>query len=415
MELHRNLWRHAEYLKLWSATSISHFGTMFGALGLTALLFLDATPAQMGLLAAVSGLPVLLFSLAAGVWVDRLPRRRLMLLSDFGRAALLFSVPLAAVFDVLTMEQLYVVAFGVGFLGLFFDLSYRAILPTIVERHELIDANSKLQMSESVGESVSPAIGGGIVQLFGGPAAVFVHGLTFAASGLFVSTIKTKGEPQPNGETTSILREAIEGMSAVWREPSLRAIAGTDATLSVFGGFFFALYSLWIVIELEFSPVALGVLIGAGGIGSFFGAAFVGRVSRRLGIGPAMIYGRLLAGLVAFLIPLAGGPFVVGFTLLFLNQVLGDGFWVVYDINAISLRQTITPDRILGRVNATLHLLGDGLRPIGAILAGLIATVVGVQAALFVAAFGMTAAALWLVFSPIPRYRGQAPAASRTE
>jgi predicted MFS family arabinose efflux permease len=167
------------------------------------------------------------------------------------------------------------------------------------------------------------------------------------------------------------------------------------------------LYGLWVLRELGFSPVTLGVLVGVGGIGSFFGALLVGKASRRLGLGQAMIWGRTLSGLLGLLVPLAGGPMPLAFTLLFLHQVLGDGFWVVYDINAMSLRQAITPDRILGRVNATIHLLSEGLRPIGALVAGFLALVVGVQAAFFVGAGGQFLAVVWLIFSPIPRIRDQ--------
>src|SRR5262245_9017050 len=160
---------------------------MLGALELTALLFLDASPAEMGLLSAAGSLPVLLFSLFAGVWVDRLPHKAVMVAADLGRFALLLSVPATALADALTMAQLYAVAFGAGCLTVMFDLAYRSVLPSLVPLSNLVDANSRLQMSESVAESISPAAGGAIVQAAGGPAAVLVDALTFLASGLFVS------------------------------------------------------------------------------------------------------------------------------------------------------------------------------------------------------------------------------------
>jgi MFS family permease len=402
-----NLWRHADFLKLWSATSVSHFGTMFGALGLTAIIFLEASPSQLGVLAAASGLPVLVFSVVAGVWVDRLPRRRVMILADCGRTALLLTVPAAALLGQLRVELLYLVAFGVGFLGVFFDLSYRAVLPGLVERNDLVDANSKLQMSESVAESVSPAAGGAVVQALGGPAAVFVDAMTFVASGALVAAIRGREPRRAEYTTRSVLAEAREGMGVVGRDRVLRAFAGTAGTGRFFGGFFLALYGIWVVRELEFTPVVLGVLVGAGGVGSFFGAAVVGKLSRRFGLGPLMVWSRFGSGLAAPLTPLAGGPAWLAFGLLLAGQLIGDFLAVVYEVNAMSLRQAITPGRLLGRVNATIHLLSDGMQPLGALVAGFLALAVGVQAALFIASAGMIADVLWLLFSPVPTIREQ--------
>ena len=393
-----------DFRKLLGATSISHFGTMMGALGLTALVYLDVTAGQMGLLAALSGVPSLVFALAAGVWVDRLPRRRVMVIADFGRAGLLLSVPAAALLGELHMGQLYAVAFLSGLLEVFFNVAYRSLLPALVPTSQLVEANGRLQMSESVAESVSPAVGGGIVHAFGGPAAVLVDALSFAVSGLFVASIRRSEVPAPQARA-SVLREAQEGVAVIARSPLLRAFAGVEATMSLFGGFFFALYGLWIIDGLGFSALTVGIMTGAGGLGSFGGAALASRLSQRFGVGGTVTAARLLSGIAGLGVPLAGGPDWLALALLFTHQFAGDALWVVHDINALSLRQSLTPAHQLGRVNAGFLLLGNGLLPAGALLAGAIATAAGLRAAMLVGALGQLAAVLWLVWSPVPRIR----------
>lgn len=401
-----SLWRNRDFLKLWGATSVSHFGSMFGALSLTALLTLDASAAEMGLLAALTGAPALLFSLVAGVWTDRLPRIRLLVTADVGRFALLLTVPLAWWLDSLRIEQIYAVAFLASTLEVVFNLSYRSALPRLVGRGELIDANSKLQMSESVAESASPAVGGALVQAVSGPFAVLCDALTFLMSGVLVGSIR-RDDAAAAGERRPLFEEAIKGLGAVFRQPALRAFAATATTMSLSGGFFAALYGVWVVRELGFSPLAYGLLVGAGGAGSFAGAAIVRPLARRFGLGPSMTVARLVSGLLAFLTPLAGGPQWLAFAMLFSHQLFGDCLWVVYEINATSLRQTVTQDEQLGRVNALFLLLSEGLHPISAVAAGLLAVAIGVQWALLTGAAGMCLAVLWLLASPVPGIRGE--------
>jgi predicted MFS family arabinose efflux permease len=399
-----SLWRNRDFTRLWGATSISHVGSMLGALSLTALITLDASAAEMGALAAATGLPVLLLSLVAGVWIDRLSRLRLMVAADLGRFVLLLTVPLAWALDSLRIEQLYAVAFLTSSLEVVFNLSYRSALPSIVGRGDLVDANSKLQMSESVAESGAPALGGALVQAVSGPFAVFCDALTFLASGALVQSVRRADVATVSGEG-SLLDDALDGLGAVFRQPILRAFAGVAATMSLSGGFFAALYGVWVIQELGFSPLAYGVLVGAGGVGSFLGAAVVGPVAHRFGLGPSMTFARLISGLLALLTPLAGGPDWLAFAMLFCHQFFGDGLWVVYEIDATSLRQAVTPDQQLGRVNSAFLLLGEGLHPLSAIVAGILAVAIGVQWALLLGAIGMCAAVLWLLASPVPSIR----------
>lgn len=395
-----NLWRHRDFVKLWSATSVSQLGSMFGALSLTALLTLDASAGQMSVLAACSTVPVVLFSLVTGVSIDRLPRRPLMVAADLGRFVLLATIPVAALLDAMTIGHLYAVAFGVSLGDVVFNLAYRSAVPGLVPRDELVEANARLQMSESVAESGSPALGGAIVQVASGPFAVAIDALTFLVSALIVFTIRRTPVERPVEPRRSLRVEALEGIGTVARQPLLRAFAATAATVYGFGGFFYALYPVWVVQELGFSPVVLGVLIGAGGVGSIAGATFIGPLSRRFGVGPAMVGARFIAGVLALLTPLAGGPRELAFALLLVHQFVGDSMWTVYEVNALSLRQSVTPDRELGRVNATFLMLGEGLLPVGAIAAGLLATLFDVRTALAIGSVGMALGFVWLWASP---------------
>ncbi len=399
-----NLLHNPTFLKLWVANTISNFGTMFGALSLTALIYLDATPAEMGILAAATSVPVLLFALAAGVWVDRLPRVPVMVTADLGRFAVLMTVPIAALAGSLRIEQLYAVSFITGCLTVMFNVAFRSVLPVLVPRDRLIDANSSLGMSESVTSTVSPAIGGGIVQSVGGPVAVFVDAITFLLSGLFLRRIPSPASNK-RPQRRSALTEASEGFRAVTVQPVLRAILGMVATYSFFSGFIVTLYGLWVIEGLGFSAFTLGLLLGSGGIGSLAGAWLAGATARRLGLGRSVVASYTVAAGLSFLTPLAGGPAWLALAMLLSEQCLGDTFWTVHNIQAISIRQSITPDEQLGRVNAVFLFASQGLRPLGALVAGIAAGFIGVRAGLLISCAGINLAGLWLLLSPLPRLK----------
>jgi predicted MFS family arabinose efflux permease len=396
--LHHN----RDFVHLWAAQTVSFFGTTFGALALTALIFLDATPGQMGILAMAQGMPVLLFALAAGVLVDRLPRRPVLIVADVGRFGALLTVPASALLDALVIEQLYLVAFVVGALDLAFQVAYRSYLPALVPREQLLAANARLSATESVAESGSAA-GGLIVQIASGPIAVLVDAFTFLVSGLLVKRIRRPEPPIPPQPDASMLREARAGVGVVVRNPVLRALTGSRASMSFFGAFIGALYSLFLIRELGFSPFVMGLTIAAGGLGSIGGALIVGSVTRRLGIGPTLLFSSL--GVQTWLIPLAGGPAELALLMILISQLFGDPFWTMYEIGSVSLRQSVTHERMLGRVSSTMHLVEAGLIPIGALTAGILAEAIGVRETLGIAAIGVTSAALWIVLSPIPRLR----------
>ena len=397
-----NLLHYRTFRNLWAANTISKFGAMFGALSLTALIYLDASPAEMGLLTAAASSPVLIFALAAGVWVDRLPRVPVMVIADLGRFAILMTVPIAALAGSLHIEQLYAVSFVAGTLSVLFDLAFRSALPVLVPRDRLIDANSALRMSESVAASASPAIGGGVVQSLGGPVAVLADAVTYLLSGLFISRTSSPTSTDRQ-QRRSTLAEALEGFRFVTHQPVLRAVLGMVATYSFFGGFILTLYGLWVIEGLGFSALTLGILLGSGSIGSVVGAGLAAPTARRLGLGRSIVVTYAVAATLLFLTPLAGGPAWLALMMLLTEECLGDTFWTMHNIHALSMRQTITPDESLGRVNAVFLFASQGLRPFGALAAGLAAGLIGVQGALLLSASGISLAVLWLVLSPLLR------------
>ena len=406
-----------EFLKLWAGQAVSELGSTVtrDAMPLLALLVLGATPLEMGMLSALGGLPVLLFGVVAGVWVDRLRRRPLMIAADLGRAVLLGLIPLAALLGLLRIELLYGIVILTGLLGVFFSTAYRAYLPVLVQRAHLVEGNSKLSMSDSVAEIGGSGLAGVLVQTIGAPFAMLLDALTFLVSAVSLAFIRRpEPPPTPSAEGVTFGREALEGLRATFGQPALRALAGAAAIQSFLGNFFAPLYGLYAIRELGLGPAALGLTIALGGVSSLAGALLAERALRRFGLGPTLIGTLGFSTLTALLIPLAGyftphpaesGFFSVGLIFLGTAQLLGDALRTIYSIHAISLRQIITPDRLLGRVNASLQLMEEGIAPLGALAGGILGGVLGVQNALFIAALHGILACLWVAASPIRRMR----------
>lgn len=384
------LWRNTNFLKLWLGKTISSFGSQISgtALPLLALLSLDATPAAMGFLGAMGTLPVLLLGLPAGVWVDRMRRRPILMGADIGRALLLFTIPLAAAFDRLTLMQLYLVAGLAGILTVFFEVADQSLLPSIIGRDELVDGNSKLGVSDSMAEVSGPAIGGALVQLVGAPLAVLLDALSYVASAVFIGSIGAPELPPERPETPqSMWQDMAEGLRLALGDARLRALTLSSATASFFGNFIGALYGFYIIRDLELSPVMLGVLIGSGGIGALLGAVMSGRMARRFGPGRTVLIAFLLAGGLQVFLPLAGS----------LPKVVGDVFWAIHRINEISLRQSLTPDRLLGRINASTQFMVAGVGPLGLLVGGALGEVLGSQVTLAIAVAGILSGSVWLI------------------
>ncbi len=399
------LWRHPDFLKLWSAETISQFGTQISALAipLVAVITLDVSAFQVALLNVVEFAPFMLISLPAGVWVDRWPRRPVLIIGDLGRALLLASIPVAYAFDALTMGQLYVVGFAIGVLTVFFDVAYQSYLPSLVEREQLVDGNSKLEISRSGAQLAGPAIAGVLVQALTAPVAVLVDAISFIGSGAFVLAIR-KHEEVPerkqaeDGASAGMRAELSEGLRFVLGHRYLRWIAASTATFNFFGSMMGAIFIVYAVRSLDLSPGVIGIIFAVGNVGYLVGAITANRVAERIGVGRTIVAGAA-TGIASLLIPLAPQDGPIPF-LLVSGLVISFGV-VVYNVTQLSFRQAITPERLQGRMNSVMRFIVWGVMPLGTLAGGAIATGVDLRAAIWVGAIGQSLAFLPVALSPV--------------
>ena len=402
------LWANADFLKLWAGQTISQLGTQVTllALPLIAAVLLQASPLEMGILAAAEMAPFLLIGLPAGVWVDRLPRRPLLVAGDVGRAAALGTIPLAYALGALGMTQLYLVAFATGTLTVFFDVAYMSYLPSLVGRSELIEGNSKMEATRAGAQVVGPGLGGTLVQLLSAPVAIALDCLSFLVSAVFLLFIRgAEAPPAEQQARTSMRAEIGEGLRYVFTHPLLRPIASSTATSNLCSSAMWALYILFAVNELGLSAATLGLVFAVGNIGLLLGALFSSRLSRRFGLGATIIGAAMVSGLGGLHVPLATPATAVA--LLIASQTLVGTGNVVYNVNQVSLRQAITPDRLQGRMNATVRFVVWGTMPVGSLLGGVLGEWLGLRPAILLAAAGATLAFLWMVASPVRTLRQQ--------
>jgi predicted MFS family arabinose efflux permease len=402
------LLRQPEFLKLWAAQSISQLGDQvtYLALPLVAVLTLDASAAQMGLLMAAELAPHLLFSLMAGVWIERSQRRRnLMILADLARALLLVSVPLAYAFDVLSFPQLYGVAFAVGTFAVMFDVSWSTLFITVVPRRDVVDANSKLSVSRSLSFVAGPSLAGFLVQALTAPVTLLVDACSYIGSAVFLSRIRTKEPPVEQDGRESVLGSLRSGLRFVLGDELIRPELACGATINLFNFVFHAIFVLYATRELGVSPGVLGLALGVGAVGGIVGALVAVRLERWIGIGPAILVGAILFPLPLVLVPLASGSETTIALMLGAAEFFSTVGVMILDVNAGSLSLLRTPDRLRARMTGTFRFVNYGIRPIGALLGGALGTAIGLQTTLWIGALGALAGVLFLVFSPIPRLR----------
>ena len=407
-----SLWQHSDFVKLWAGQTVSELGSVVTrtAVPLVALLVLGAGPWELAVLVIVTSAGILLVGLVAGAWVDRLRRRPLLIWDDLLRAVLLLSIPLAYALGALHMEQLYVVMFLESCLGALFDAAYPAYVPTLIGRDRLVEGNSKLATSSSIAEIGGPSLAGTLVQLVSAPFAILVDAVSFVVSAMSLLLIRAPEPPRPSRETTTrIAHEIVEGLRVVRRHAIVFPLAARSVPGHVFGAFYGVLYSIYLLRELHLDPFLLGIVISAGGVGSLVGSLFASRVVNAMGIGRALVATGIAASALGVLTPLAQGPVALATLMVFLPQLIGDGLQTIEGVAEISVIQGVVPDRILGRVNATLDVLSHGLAyPIGALIAAFVAEQIGVRGAIAVGWAGMALSILFVVFSPVPRLRSAA-------
>jgi MFS family permease len=399
------LWKDGEFLKLWWGQAVSELGSQVSALALptVAILILSATPFQVGLLEALQFLAFPVLGLIAGVYADRIRRRPIMIACDVLRLVALGSVPAAFVLGLLTIEQLYVVALLVGVGTVFFDVAYQSYLPAIISRSDLVEGNSKLQVTGSVAQMVGPALAGFLIQLIGAARAVTVDAASFFVSVLSLWWIR-RPEPPPKpasseGGRTGFFSEMLEGIRFVIGNPTISRIAGSTATSNLGGNIVFAVYLIFAYRFLHLSPGTIGLVFAAGAVGGLLGALSASWIAARIGVGPTLFVSITAGGLSLLLVPLAQFGFAV--PLLIASFFIGSWVNPVYNINQVSLRQAITPDRVQGRMNATVRTIIWGTIPIGALIGGTIGTVYGVLPAIYIGIAVSLLSGVWILAGPI--------------
>lgn len=397
------LWRQRDFLLFWAGQTVSLLGSRVGgfALTLVAVLALDATPLQIALINAAQYGPGLIVGLVAGVWVDRLPRRPVLIAVDVGRALVMATVPLAARMDRLSIGQVLGIALVAGTLAALFDIASHAYIPTLVRRDRVVEANSKLTASSAATELGGWSVAGFLIAAFSAPLVVLADAASFLVSAVSLAAIRApEPPPAPAGERAGTLAELRGGLRLVGGHPALRTLVGVLGVWNLFGAIFGAVMVPFATRDLGLSPAVQGIIYAAGGGSALVGAALAARVTRRYGLRRTMRGALALAVGMGVLIPLAVGPVPLVVAMMLLPQLIGDGARAIYEIGHASVIQTRVPGRALGRVGATVRVVAWGTMLAGLLLGGVLGETIGLRPAAFVAVAGSCLAPLWLLIHP---------------
>ncbi len=406
----RSLWRHGAFVTLLTGQTISLVGSQVSALALplTAVLILNANAAQMGILQAVEYAPAAIFGLFAGVWVDRIRRRPVLILTDLGRGLLLGSIPLALYLGVREMSYLYLIGFLVGVLTIFFAVAYQAYLPSLVERESLVAANGTLEASSSTAQILGPGLAGALVQLVTAPLAILADATSFFISAIFMLFIRAP-EPRIERRKTGMWREIGTGLRFVFGHPLLRITLLTSGICNFFTGNLNAQVVLYATRDLHIAPLGIGGIFAVGSVFGLLAAALAGWIGRRLGVGRLVIVALLLLGVGSVCWPLAfGAPEVVLLTVGAGASLvaISDG---LYNVSVVSLRQLVTPADLQGRTAAAGRVVIWGAQPLGALGGGFLGVTIGLRYTLLITACGYFLAFLAAVLSPLRGLRSIPP------
>jgi MFS family permease len=376
------LWRHNDFIRLWAGESVEWLSDSVTSLAVPtiAILMFNAGPFEMGVLSALGNVAYPLLGLFAGVMVDRWRRRPVLVWTNIMQTVALGSIPAAFFLGILSLYQLFIVALVMSVTTVFFSVAYQAYLPTLIGREDLVEGNSKLETSRSAASVVSPVIAGGLIQWLGAAPSIAVDAFSTLFAAIAILSIK-KHEPPPSPEAERrFRRELKDGVKVVTENPTLRSLAAATSILNVGNSIFIAVFFLFIYNQLKLSPEVAGITLGVGGIGFVIGAVAAPKVVKRLGFGPALTVGLLINGVGLLAVQASAyGPAPVLLAALWLLTNIG---LPIYNINQVSFRQTIVPDKLQGRMNATMRTLGYGAATIGALTGGLIGAQYGILTAM---------------------------------
>jgi MFS family permease len=404
----RGLWLSADFRKLWCSLTITSFGAQITnlALPLTAALLLHASPMQMGVLVALETLPFALFSLHAGVLLDRVRKLPVAIAADLGRAFALAAIPIAAWFGALSMDLLFVVGFLCGVQNVVGGAAYQVLLAQMAGRRRLVEANAKTALGETSAALVGPGLAGGLIQALTAPFAIALDALSFMVSALMLRRIEARNDVARVAGATSVWRDMGEGLRLVWRNRTLLALAWLAGLWQFLHHMQIAVLILFATRQLSLSAGAIGFAYACGGLGCVLASAFAQRLSARIGVGPVIVAGLMItaAGWQAF--GLLGGSGWVAMVALGGAMLVFDFGAILYAINYLALRQAITPDRLLGRMTATMRFLTVASAPLGSLVGGALATAIGLRGTLLVVgALGLALAMVAVLWSPVRQHR----------
>ncbi|GAA1901148.1 MFS transporter [Streptomyces durmitorensis] len=398
------LLRERTFRSYWTGQTVSLVGSEISliAIPLAAVLVLGADAAEMGWLKAAELLPTLLLNLPLGAWADRQARRRrAMIAADLARAALLVTLPVAYLLDVLTLGQLYATAFAIGALTVLFDVCNNTLFVALVPPERYVQANSLVSGSRSMSWLAGPGAGGLLVQILTAPFALLADAFTYLVSAHFLARIEpVEPVPEPVGKG-----HFTAGLRWVVKEPSMRALFAWSGTIQFFNYMFHTLFVLYVTVELGLGAGVLGAILSAGAVGGLIGAACSGRIVRRFGIGPSILCGSVGFTLPLVLVPLADGPLPLIVATLFVAEFLSCVGVMVIDIASASLQMVLIPQAIRSRVMGAFRTLNHGFRPLGALLGGFLGSAIGLRPTLWIGTAGAVLAVLWLLPSPVPGTR----------
>jgi MFS family permease len=402
------LWSHPDFVKLWAGQSISEVGSQVSQLALPwlAAVGLHASPFQFSLLGVLGFMPFILFALPAGVWVDRLRRRYILIAGDAARAVLLILVPVLWATHELRMWHLLVLQFAIGVFTVFFDVAYQSYLPALVAREHLIDGNSKLQLTASIAQVGGPNLSGVLIAAITAPYAIVADAASFVVSSVFMISMRHREEPPKYDDSNprpKMWPQVKEGLDWVVKHPWLRAIAACTGTSNFFSSTAFAILLLYMVRVLHLSAYAVAAVFAVTSVGSIVASLCTGRLNKWLGVGPTIVWSIVVSSVAALGYPLAPKSFPLP---LLMVAGIGFGFGAVaYNITQVSLRQAITPERLQGRMNAAMRWIVWGTIPLGTLFGGGLATWFSLRTAIWVGSLGQMVAFVPVLFGSLKHVR----------
>lgn len=402
-----SLWRDANFLRMWGGQASSQFGAQITELAIPvlAVLILNATEFEVGLLTASGVAAFLLVGLPAGAWIDRMRKRHVMIAADLVRAVALAALPLLWWAGVLQIWHLYVVALIMGIATVFFDVSYQSIVPSLVRPNQIAEANGKFESTAQVANIAGPAVGGWLVAVVTAPFAILVTVLTYIASFVVLSFTRDREVVTPRHQRAPIMHEIGEGLRWVFGNRYLRRIVGCTGLSNFASNISFTLLPIFLLRELGFSPAALGLVFALGSVGGLLGAMATPHIVRWIGEARAIPVSAIAFSVVGLFLPVAALAPEIALPILIVQMFVGSFMVLLYNITQVTFRQRITPTRLLGRMNASIRFVVWGVMPIAALLAGGLGTWLGVVTTMWIGAILGLASALFVVTGPFWRLR----------